>query len=82
MEELGARHTGGFSLADLADRLGGIGELVGDGLERYGLIESDVEALVRWAVEWETDIRARLAAGESGPTAVVEDDWDASLDPS
>lgn len=49
LEALGARHTSGFSLAELADRLGGIGELVGDGLDRYGLIQSDIEALVRWA---------------------------------
>lgn len=79
-EALGARHTPGFSLAELADRLGNIGELVGDGFERYGLDTDQVGELARWAVAWESDIRLRLAAGEEDPPGGPEDDLDAYID--
>ena len=82
LEALGARHTSGFSLVELAERLAGIGELVGDGFDRYGLDEAAVSELLRWAIAWEADIRARLAAGETGPAARADDgEWDAYLDP-
>jgi hypothetical protein len=80
LESLGARHTVGFSLADLADRLGGIGELMDDGFERYGLGEAEIAELSRWATEWESDIRSRLAAGEHGPAGPADDEWDSYLD--
>jgi hypothetical protein len=37
-------------------------------------------ALRQWAAEWESDIRRRLAAGETGPTGVPDSNWDAYLD--
>ncbi|MEH0829935.1 MULTISPECIES: hypothetical protein [unclassified Micromonospora] len=48
----------------------------------YGLTEQQVDELRGWALRWEADIRARLANGETGPTGIPEDDWDAYLDRS
>ncbi|MET9298149.1 hypothetical protein ABZX66_02400 [Micromonospora aurantiaca] len=80
MEHLGARHTAGFSLDELADRLGGVTERDGRTFRSYGLTEQQVDELRVWALRWEADIRARLANGETGPTGIPEDDWDAYLD--
>ena len=80
LEVLGARHTAGFSLTELADRLGGIHERDARTFLAYGLSEADVEALGTWAVAWETDIRRRLANGETGPEGPAEDEWDSYLD--
>ena len=81
LEALGARHTAGFSLADLGDRLGAIDELDEETFAAYGLSEAGISTLAEWAAGWEADIRARLAAGESGPTGPSESDWDGYLDP-
>jgi predicted nucleotidyltransferase component of viral defense system len=80
MERWGARHTAGFSLAELADRLGSIEERDDRGFASYGLADARIIELRRWAAEWESDIRARLAAGEPGPAGAAEDEWDAYLD--
>lgn len=80
LEALGARHTAGFSLEELADRLGGIQERDTRTFLAYGLTEADVEALGVWALAWETDIRTRLANGEIGPSGVPDDEWDSYLD--
>ncbi|MFF5176000.1 nucleotidyl transferase AbiEii/AbiGii toxin family protein [Micromonospora sp. NPDC000089] len=80
LERLGARHTAGFSLDELADRLGAIDERDARGFLSYGLVEADIDALRVWARRWEADIRDRLAGGETGPTGVVESEWDAYLD--
>ncbi|WP_431873727.1 hypothetical protein [Micromonospora marina] len=48
----------------------------------YGLTEQQVDELRGWALRWEADIRVRLANGETGPTGIPEDDWDAYLDRS
>jgi hypothetical protein len=80
MEHWGARHTAGFSLAELADRLGSIEERDDRGFASYGLINDDITALRRSAGDWESDIRARLAAGESEPDGAPEDEWDIYLD--
>ncbi|MDR7278429.1 nucleotidyl transferase AbiEii/AbiGii toxin family protein [Catenuloplanes atrovinosus] len=80
LEQLAARHTAGFALEDLADRLGAAEELDERGFAAYGLTGADITTLCRWAVEWESDIRARLAAGEAGPVGPSDDDWDAYLD--
>ncbi|WP_349878955.1 nucleotidyl transferase AbiEii/AbiGii toxin family protein [Micromonospora sp. HUAS YX12] len=82
LESLGARHTVAFSLHELADRLGGIDELEVETFASYGLGEDDIGGLRRWARRWEADIRARLANGETGPTGIPDDDWDAYLDRS
>ncbi|WP_422750371.1 nucleotidyl transferase AbiEii/AbiGii toxin family protein [Micromonospora sp. WMMD1219] len=82
LEHLGARHTAGFSLDELADRLGGVTERDGRTFRSYGLTEQQVDELRGWALRWEADIRARLANGETGPTGIPEDDWDAYLDRS
>lgn len=80
MERLGARHTSGFSLDELAERLGSVEERDDRGFASYGLNDADIVELRRWASDWTSDIRARLAAGESGPTGVPEDEWEAYLD--
>ncbi|GIJ19647.1 hypothetical protein Vlu01_02710 [Micromonospora lutea] len=80
LERLGARHTAGFSLEELADRLGAIGELDDETFGAYGLTDPMVVELRGWALDWEADIRSRLANGESGPAALVVDEWDAYLD--
>ena len=80
LEVLGARHTAGFSLEELADRLGGVIERDERTFLGYGLSHSDVVEIRHWALSWETDIRARLAAGETGPTGPEETAWDAYLD--
>lgn len=80
LEHLGARHTAGFSLEELADRLGGVVERDSRTFRSYGLTEQQVDELREWALRWEADIRARLANGETGPTGVPDDDWDAYLD--
>lgn len=80
LEHAGARHTAGFSLAELADRLGSIDERDDRGFAAYGLSDADIHQLRQWATAWMSDIRERLAAGESGPEGVVDDQWDAYLD--
>ncbi len=80
LERLGARHTVGFSLEELADRLGSISILDDRTFLTYGLDESDRATLLAWATAWETDIRLRLAAGETGPLVVADNQWDAYLD--
>ncbi|MEU7569780.1 nucleotidyl transferase AbiEii/AbiGii toxin family protein [Micromonospora sp. NPDC049240] len=80
MESLAARHTAGFSLHDLADRLGGIDELDVETFVAYGLGEDDIGELRRWAHRWEADIQTRLVNGETGPPGIPDDDWDTYLD--
>ncbi|MET7748864.1 hypothetical protein [Micromonospora sp. NPDC005367] len=82
LERLGARHTAGFSIEELADRLGGVDERDERGFRSYGLGDLDIEQLRDWARRWEADIRGRLASGETGPVGVPDDDWDAYLDPA
>lgn len=72
--------TPGFSLDDLADRLGGIAELDDFTFAAYGLDDGAIAALRRWAIKWETDIRERIAAGEEGPSGAPDSVWDAYLD--
>jgi hypothetical protein len=80
MERLGARHTPGFSLDELAHRLGGISELSPRRFAFYGLDEDQIAKLRTWAIAWESDIRARLVAGEEGPTPTPDDEWSEYLD--
>ncbi|WP_091338696.1 hypothetical protein [Micromonospora rhizosphaerae] len=80
LETLGARHTAGFSLEELADRLGAIGERDPRAFLSYGLSESDIDELRSWAWRWESDIRTRLASGETGPEGPPEGEWDSYLD--
>jgi hypothetical protein len=80
LETRGARHTPGFSLEELANRLGNIGDLDDHTFATYGLDEAAIAELRRWAVSWETDIRERIEAGEDGPTGAPDSDWDAYLD--
>ncbi|MEW2383179.1 nucleotidyl transferase AbiEii/AbiGii toxin family protein [Micromonospora sp. NPDC047707] len=82
LESVGARHTAGFSLEELADRLGGVRELDDETFLAYGLDEAEIDGLRRWALAWEADIRCRLASGETGPTGVPDGEWDAYLDPA
>ncbi|MFC0004526.1 nucleotidyl transferase AbiEii/AbiGii toxin family protein [Micromonospora siamensis] len=80
LETLGARHTPGFALEELADRLGGVDELDDETFEAYGLNEQEIHDLRIWALRWEADIRTRLASGDTGPAGVAESEWDAYLD--
>jgi hypothetical protein len=80
LEALGARHTAGFSLEELADRLGAIHERDEYTFASYGLDEAQITRLRRWAGEWESDIRLRLAAGEGGPAVTADSIWDTYLD--
>ncbi|WBB72758.1 nucleotidyl transferase AbiEii/AbiGii toxin family protein [Micromonospora sp. WMMD1128] len=80
LERLGARHTAGFSLDELADRLGGVIERDIRTFHSYGLTEPQVDELRTWALRWEADIRRRLANGETGPPGIPDDDWDTYLD--
>lgn len=80
LEALGARHTVAFSLDGLADRLGGIEELEPRIFAFYGLADDEIAELRRWAGRWSSDIRARLAAGETGPTGVSDSGWDSYLE--
>jgi hypothetical protein len=80
LERLGARHTQDFSLEELADRLGAVEDLDEDDFAGYGLDGPEIAALQSWALAWESDIRARLAAGEDGPVSTGHDEWDAYID--
>jgi hypothetical protein len=80
LETRGARHTPGFTLEELADRLGAIAEREERIFASYGLGEEDVAGLRRWAAEWESDIRERIAAGEDAPAGAPDSEWDAYLD--
>ncbi len=80
LETRGARHTAGFSLDELADRLGAIGERDDHTFTSYGLDDEGIASLRHWAAEWEADIRERIAAGEDGPTGAADSVWDAYLD--
>jgi hypothetical protein len=81
LERLGARHTPGFSLAELADRLGAVHMLDDESFRAYGLDDRAISAVRGWATQWETDIRLRLAEelpfGSSGD---AEPDWERYLD--
>jgi hypothetical protein len=79
LELLCVRHTPQFSLGDLALRLGSLSELDDDLFGAYGLDEAAIRELRAWAVGWESDIRARLAAGEDEPISPVTDEWGAYL---
>jgi hypothetical protein len=46
------------------------------GFLAYDLDESEVGALRRWAIEWEADVRRRLAAEERGPAGLPDDGWE------
>jgi hypothetical protein len=80
LENRGARHTAGFSLEELADRLGAINDRDEATFASYGLDDADISRLRQWAAEWETDIRGRVAAGEDGPIGAPDSEWDAYLD--
>jgi hypothetical protein len=82
LERAGARHTAGFSLAELADRLGSIAEREDRGFASYGLTDTDIVELRRWAAAWADDINGRLLAGEVGPVGTEGDVWDEYLDDS
>lgn len=80
LENRGARHTVGFSLEELADRLGAADDLDDHTFSTYGLEEEQIAQLRRWAAEWESDLRERIAAGEPGPTGAPDSEWDAYID--
>jgi len=80
MESLGARHTIGFRLEELAERLGAVQALDGELFAFYGLSDDQVSRLRQWAAEWSSDIWSRLAAGEDGPVGAPAGDWDVYLD--
>ncbi|MBM0256525.1 nucleotidyl transferase AbiEii/AbiGii toxin family protein [Micromonospora sp. 4G55] len=80
LEAFGARHTAGFSLEELADRLGAIDERDPRAFLSYGLSQADTDELRSWAGRWEADIRRRLANGETGPQGPPDDEWDSYLD--
>jgi hypothetical protein len=69
-------------LAELADRLGSVGELDDHTFESYGLTEADIRELHRWAIQRESEIRGRLVAGETDLASASDDKWDAYLDES
>ncbi len=69
LETRGARHTPGFSLEELANRLGNIDDLDDHTFAAYGLDGAAIAELRHWAVAWESDIRERIAAGEEGRPA-------------
>jgi len=59
-----ARHVRyAFSLEDLRDRLGGAECRDDQEYADHGLQPDQIDALRTWAVEWATDIKARLRAG-------------------
>jgi hypothetical protein len=81
LENLGARHTPNWSLADLADRLSAIDLRDDVTFAAYGLTDDQTAELRRWAHAWADDIRSRLAAAASTlhePEAAMH--WDAYLD--
>ena len=80
MESLGARHTVGFRLEELAERLGAIEALDSELFAFYGLSDDQISRLRQWATEWSSDIWSRLAAGEEGPVGAPTGGWDAYLD--
>lgn len=73
------RHTPHFAAADLADRLEAV-ELRDDRtFHGYGLDDTQIAELCRWALDWACDIRARRKG--TGPDRDLSGpDWDAYLD--
>jgi hypothetical protein len=81
LERLGARHTPHFSLDELADRLGSIGERDTRRFRFYGLDADQIRSLLQWAQAWENDIRRRISDGDTGgSSSPAPKDWDAYLD--
>jgi hypothetical protein len=80
LENLGARHTAAFSIAELAERLGAVTELDRRTFVAYGLTDEDRDRVCAWALAWETDIRARVASGDLGPSGPAESAWETYLD--
>ncbi|MCZ4602443.1 nucleotidyl transferase AbiEii/AbiGii toxin family protein [Streptomyces sp. Lzd4kr] len=63
LENLGRRHARyAFSLEDLRDRLAGAEWWDDQDYAEYGLQDEQIDALRTWALEWATDIGARLQA--------------------
>jgi hypothetical protein len=79
LERLAAAHTPHFAAADLADRLEAV-ELRDDRtFRRYGLDDTQIAALCRWAVDRARGIRARGEGTDTSPDQPGSD-WDAYLD--
>ncbi|MGW5659527.1 nucleotidyl transferase AbiEii/AbiGii toxin family protein [Streptomyces sp. NPDC003758] len=65
LEELARRHAGGtFDLTDLQARLTGAEWLDDSQFAAYGLDETAITELHRWAQQWADDIAERLVEGE------------------
>lgn len=65
LENLGRRHARfAFSLEDLRDRLAGAEWWDDQDYADYGLAPEQIDALRTWALEWATDIGARLQTEE------------------
>ncbi|MGW6523682.1 MULTISPECIES: nucleotidyl transferase AbiEii/AbiGii toxin family protein [unclassified Streptomyces] len=65
LENLGRRHARyAFSLEDLHDRLAGAEWWDDQDYSDYGLRPDQIDALRAWALEWATDIGARLQTEE------------------
>lgn len=65
LENLGRRHARfAFSLDDLHDRLAGAEWWDDQDYAGYGLEPEQIDALRRWALDWATDISARLQIDE------------------
>ncbi|MET7453967.1 nucleotidyl transferase AbiEii/AbiGii toxin family protein [Streptomyces sp. NPDC005574] len=65
LENLGRRHARyDFSLEDLHDRLTGAEWWDDQDYADYGLRPEQIDALRTWALQWATDIAARLQAAE------------------
>ncbi|WP_306335686.1 nucleotidyl transferase AbiEii/AbiGii toxin family protein [Streptomyces sp. KL118A] len=61
LETLGRRHARvEFSLHDLRDRLAGAEWWDDEDFTNYGLSSDQIQALRTWALEWTTDLEARL----------------------
>jgi hypothetical protein len=87
-EDLGLVLAGGYALAayELVDRpskdidFGSVHDHDVDIFVFYGLDEPQIAGLRQWATDWESDIRRRLEAGETGPAGLLDSGWDTYLD--
>lgn len=80
LERFGRRHTPDFSVADLADRLGAVGDLNDRGFAVYGLDEATISELRSWAAGWEAKLRERRDSDPASPSVSEGPNWDAYLD--
>lgn len=64
---MGLRDKAEFDLAELRDRLESVVCVSDEEFAAYGLRQEEIAELRQWALDWESDLKLRLAEGYEDP---------------